>query len=197
MSLINPAVTVQLQDSLGNPINIAGVFVSIVLNTPLPGVILYGTLTQATNASGLATFSGLQLDKAGSYTLAATVSGLPPVLSSSFNVTPGLPAKLSFVQHPPLTTTSMSFINPPVTVQVQDAGGNPVNVSAATQMSLTNNLTGAILNGGILQQTTPSGLAIFPDLFIDKAGSYTLTATSGGLLPAVSTSFNIIAGSAA
>jgi hypothetical protein len=83
---ISPSVTVQLVDSGGNAVSTSGVSVTLaVLNDPGLGT-LGGTLTEPTNASGAATFTGLSIDQPGvGYTLAASSSGLTGDTSDAFN----------------------------------------------------------------------------------------------------------------
>jgi hypothetical protein len=82
---ISPAVTIQLQDAGGNPVSSAGIPITIALTTPA-GAVLSGTLTQLTNASGVATFNDLKIDKLGSYTLSASNPSLPSVTSNPFTI---------------------------------------------------------------------------------------------------------------
>ena len=57
------------------------------------GATLSGTVTHAAT-SGVATFSGLSLDKANTgYTLTAQASSLTAATSSSFDITPGAKSK--------------------------------------------------------------------------------------------------------
>jgi hypothetical protein len=83
---INPSVTVQLVDSGGNAVSTSGVSVTLAVGDD-PGLgTLGGTLTELTNASGIATFTGLSIDQPGvGYTLAASSSGLTAATSDAFN----------------------------------------------------------------------------------------------------------------
>src|SRR5262249_57366037 len=57
-AIISPPVTVQVQDTSGNPVG--GTFtVTIALGANPGGGVLGGTLTRTTNAAGLATFDDL------------------------------------------------------------------------------------------------------------------------------------------
>jgi len=85
-------------------------------------------------------------------------------------------------------------ITPPVAVVVTDSSGNPVpSYSGSVTIALGANAMGATLSGGNTA-TAASGVAAFPGLSVDKAGSgYTLTATSIGLSGATSTPFDVSA----
>ena len=68
--------------------------VTVTLLTNPGGATLGGTLS-VTFQRGVATFSGLTLDKTGTrYTLLVSSSGLPPTTTSAFNVTPATASQL-------------------------------------------------------------------------------------------------------
>ncbi|MHA7210472.1 hypothetical protein [Arthrobacter sp. MDT1-65] len=73
---------------------------------------------------------------------------------------------------------------------IQDAGGNPTTSTAPVTLSLTN-AAGAILTCAPNPKPAVSGTAAFAGCRIDRPGTYTLTATSGTLTTAVSTTITI------
>src|SRR5262249_16775023 len=77
-------VTVSLKDTYGNPIS-AWITMSIFG----PAETLHGTLTETTDASGIATFSDLSIRTAGTYQLEAMANGGPSARSNSFPITAG------------------------------------------------------------------------------------------------------------
>ena len=84
---ISPAVTVRLEDVNGNLVTTASDSVSLVINNNPGGGNLNGTTTVSA-VNGVATFSDLSIDAAGTgYTLDASVIGLTNVTSNSFNIT--------------------------------------------------------------------------------------------------------------
>jgi len=85
---MTPAVTVQVQSPDGSPFSAAGVNITLSLVNPA-GAALSGSVTQATNASGLAAFSNLTIDKAGTYTLSSSAAGLTSATSNFFTVSSG------------------------------------------------------------------------------------------------------------
>jgi outer membrane protein assembly factor BamB len=105
----------------------------------------------------------------------------------------GPPAKLAFVQSPTNTATG-AHITPAVKVAVEDANGNIETSDNATTVSLAigTNPAGGTLSGGSAV-TVASGIATFPGLSIDTAGTgYTLTASSTpSYTAATSAAFNI------
>jgi hypothetical protein len=191
---ISPALQVAIVDpSTGNPIafdNSDTVTVAIA-NNPGGGT-LSGTRTVIVS-NGIATFSDLSIDKAGSgYTLAFSSTGLATVTSSSFAINPAAADHLLFFQQPTDTPAGQTISQ--VVVQVVDQFGNVVtNYSGTVTLSLNDNpMTGATLSG-TLTVTVVNGMATFSDLSINLAGAgYTLHATIGGSLPDLdSDPFNI------
>ena len=80
-----------------------------------------------TAVNGVATFSNLSINNAGTgYTLTASDGALTGVTSTAFNLA-GAPAQLAFGQ-PPHQFAAGASISPAVTVLVQDASGNTVTV---------------------------------------------------------------------
>jgi len=191
---ISPAVTVKVLDANGNPVLTATNAVTIAIGKNPNGGILSGTLT-VNAVNGIATFAGLSINAAGTgYTLTVTAPNLTGAVSAAFNITPGPAAKLLFGT-PPITAMAGMAITPPVTVQVQDAYGNVVNATTtAVTLAIGANPSSGTLSG-ILTVNAVNGVATFPALSINKAGTgYTLTATATGVTGATSTAFNLIPG---
>ena len=85
-ALISPAVTVTLVDAYGNLLaNDNSAPVTIALGADPGGALLSGTTTVTVNG-GVATFSGLSISAAGSFTLTANFGKLTAV-SSNFTIT--------------------------------------------------------------------------------------------------------------
>src|SRR4029079_7082665 len=105
--------------------------VTLAIGTNPASGTLSGTKTVAA-VNGVATFSDLSIDKAGTgYTLTAASTGLTGDTSSSFNITPGAANKLAFSAQPP-STTAASAIPPDVKVEIRDANTNVVTASSAS-----------------------------------------------------------------
>ena len=102
---ISPAVTVLVQDANGNTVAGDNSNVTLAITTNPGGGMLSGTTTVAA-VNGVATFSNLSINKAGTgYVLTATDGALTSVASNSFNITFGSPAKLAFAQQPSTTAS--------------------------------------------------------------------------------------------
>jgi hypothetical protein len=142
----------------------------------------------ATDA-GQHTFSAT-LKTAGSQSLTAadtSTTGLAGGYMDS-TVTPAGASQLAFAQQPSSTTAGQA-ISPPVTVDLEDAYGNMVSSNSST-VSVTLS-SGAFAGGSSTSSAASGGVATFSALTIDKAGSYTLTATDGSMTSAVSGWFTV------
>ena len=189
---ISPAVTVRVLDQFGNLLtsdDIDKVTLSVASG---PGGFASGSTTTVTVSSGVATFSNLVLDTAGSYTLGE--SGTGPITgpnSASFTVVPAAANHLAFGVQPSATTAGVA-ISPAVTVQVLDQFGNLVtgDTSNVTVAIGTNPSAGTL--SGTKTVAASGGVATFSTLSIDKEGiGYTLTAADSRLGGAASGGFNI------
>jgi hypothetical protein len=187
---ISPSVQVEAVDEFGDPLS--GVMITMTLGTNPGGGTLSGTLTQTTNAQGIATFSDLQIDQPGlGYTLVATSAspGSTSVTSAAFDQA-GVATQLAFVQQP-TSGDGGAVISPPVTVQVEDANGAPVSGLFSIVLTIGNNPGGGTLGGTTTQTTNAFGQATFDDLTISAVGTgYTLVATSGVLFSDTSEAFD-------
>ncbi len=195
---ITPAIQVEVQDAGGNRVTTASNSIALAIgNNAGPSAVLTGT-TPVTATGGVATFSGMSIDSAGTgYTLVATAGGLTQATSASFNITVGAATKLGFLQQP-TSTGGGSAITPPITVEVRDAGGNRIT-SASTLIDIaigTNPSSGTL--SGDASNTAVNGVATFSGMSINNTGTgYTLQASATGLTLANSSSFNITVGGAA
>ena len=156
------------------------------------GSTLGGSLT--VNAiNGVATFTGLTLNKSSSsstYTLTAASNGLTPLTTPTFAVAAAAAAQVVFTTPPPSSITAgTSATNNPFTLSasIEDAFGNVVSSTATVTLSLLNNPVGTTATlGGTLTKAATAGVASFTGLFLNKAASgYTIQAAGTGLTNAV------------
>ena len=104
-------------------------------------------------------------------------------------VVTGPVAELIFIQQPSNASVN-GTISPAVTVEEKDQLGNVLTSDNTGQITLTlTSSNGATLSGGGTV-TVSDGVATFSNLSVNTAGTYTLTATEGGL-SATSSSFTI------
>jgi hypothetical protein len=192
-----PVVTVE--DVGGNTVVTDSSTVTLAIGTNPAGGTLSCTTNPLTAVSGVATFAGCKIDKAGNgYTLTATDGALTSATSTSFNVTVGAAAKVTFTTQPGNGTGGSALSTQPV-VTVQDAGGNTVTTdTSAVTLAIGTNPSGGTLTCTTNPVTAVSGVATFAGCKIDKAGNgYTLTANDGALTSATSAAFNVTVGAAA
>jgi acetyl esterase/lipase len=130
--------------------------------------------------------------RAGDVSGSISVEGLAPVAVSATSMA-GEPARLAFGATPRAAVAGLVF-DPPVVVMVQDEFGNLVS-SASPEIRLEIN-KGAL--AGSASGRAVDGMATFPDLHIDQAGSgYVLTAMADGLASSESANFPVATGTAA
>ncbi len=170
--------TVTVEDQFGNYISHKDI--SVTLNT---GSFADGsTTTVKTNASGVAAFSNLRVNAAGSYTLTFSLVGhAAQATSGSFTVNPAEAAKLVMVTQPSATASAgVAFAQQPA-VRLQDNFGNNVSLSGRTITASVATGDGT-LAGTLTATSSASGLATFTDLRIDGAtGERTLRFSSPDL----------------
>ncbi len=183
-------ITDTLQDSFGNTVTDASGTVTMSISGG-------GTLSPSASApltAGVATFSNLSILTSGSYTLTATYGSLTAT-SAAVNVTGQTATHLHFTQQP-TNVTSLASMSPALTVQVLDANNALVTSSNASVTLKLHSSGGATLTGGTT--TAVNGVATFPSVTVNLAGTYTLDASSsGGLTGETSGSFQVTPGAPA
>jgi hypothetical protein len=183
----SPVVQVYVEDASNNLVATDTRAISLSLNTTT-GQMTGGTLTNAQN--GIATFTGLSVTTAGTFTITArdtSAGGLNAITSASFTVSAGAAAALRFEQQPTNTPQGETF---GALVSVRDSLGNLVNVDGASITLSVASPFGTPL-GGTTTRLVSGGTASFFGLFINQPGDYTLKAVSG-TLSVTSASFAII-----
>ena len=104
-----PAVKVALRDALGTTVAGATKSVSLALGPNLANGVLSGTTT-VDAVNGVATFTGLSVDVAATYTLAASAAGTSFATSSAFDVM-DTPARIDSVKIASLELKSTGATN--------------------------------------------------------------------------------------
>jgi hypothetical protein len=168
----------QLRDVAGNPAPQAGV---VVTATVVSGTVTINNATATTNASGLATFSGLALAATtGSYTLRFGAPGVTSVNAlAATALTVGPAAALALTVQPATTANVGVALTTQPSVQLRDAGGNAV---AQAGVLVTVTASGATLANNTAT-TTGSGVATFSGLALSGPAnaSYLLTFSASGV----------------
>jgi len=190
-ALITPAVQVTALDATGNVAAFGG-SITVAAGSN-PGAATLGGTTTVTAINGVATFSTLSLNQAGTgYTLTAAATGLTGATSAAFDVTQ--PVHLVFTVQP-TTTVAAKPITPAVQVSAEDPLGNVSTTFAGTVMvALGSNPSGGVLQG-TLTVAAVSGVATFSTLNISQADTgYTLVASATGVTSGTSAKFSILPG---
>jgi hypothetical protein len=182
---------VAVEDIVGHTISTDASMVTLTLSH---GTFANGTTSVSAPAvNGVATFSNLVINVAGSYVLRATDTNPnldPGYAPFTINAAPA--SKVAFVQQPS-NATSGAAITPAVTVAVEDANGNIINGDTST-VTLTLS-SGTFAGGGnTATASAVNGVATFGSLVINNAGTYTLAASDSSLTGATSSTFTISTG---
>jgi hypothetical protein len=196
-AVITPPVTVEIRDAADHLVDTATHAVALAIQDNPGGGTLSGTTIQHA-VGGVAAFDDLSINSDGDgYTLRAVSGALLEDVSDPFAVFVGTPHHLAFVQQPSdVTADDITFITPPVTVEVRDEFDNLVDSDFGTQVTLAidSNPGGGTLHG-TNPQTVSGGVATFDDLTIDRIGTgYTLAATAPGLAGDISMTFRVTPG---
>jgi len=118
-------ISVQLLDSAGNPIRTAGVPVSLA-PISAPASVVRGSLSSTTDTGGLATFTDLSGQTAGTYRLAAQSGSLGVATSNAFQITAGPPAAIRTIAGTPQSAAVLTAFVAPLEVTVTDTSGNSI-----------------------------------------------------------------------
>ncbi|MEI7902659.1 MAG: autotransporter-associated beta strand repeat-containing protein, partial [bacterium] len=174
-----PAVTAL--DAYGNTAtgSVDAITLAVASGTPASGGpgTLGGTKTVAA-VNGVATFSGLSLDKVGAgYKLTATGDGLTGTNSTAFTVTPGAATALSVTGFPNPQPKGQSSS---VTVTATDAYGNTATDYTGT-VTLTSSDGAASLPGSHIFEGADAGVYRFINVTLNSIGTYAITAGDGNL----------------
>src|SRR6185437_3200430 len=173
-AVITPAVAVSIEDSGGVAVAGNASTVTLSIASGPSGAALGGTLSVMA-VNGVATFSNLSLNKAGSYTLKAVDGTLSSATSTNFTISVAQ-TKVAFTT-PPSGAVAGATISPAVRVSVENAAGNVVTTDNSTvTLSIATGPAGATL-GGTLSAMAVNGVATFANLSLNEAGAFTLKAT--------------------
>lgn len=163
---IAPDVRVEARNAIGGVDPNYEEQVTLAIATGPPGGQLLGTTTVAASG-GVATFSSLRIEVAGTYTLRATSGTLTAAMSDPFQITPAAPSgATSEITADPTSIPADGTSTSTITVQLRDEFGNALtgggdNVQLATTLGSLGTVTFAG-NGrytATLTSSTTSGTA--------------------------------------
>ncbi|HEV8067331.1 MAG TPA: putative Ig domain-containing protein [Planctomycetaceae bacterium] len=186
---LSPSLTVAVEDAFGDVVTDDSSTVTIAVSAG-PTRLSADSITSAVAVDGIATFSSLLLDAAGTYRLGVADGSLTGATSATITIGAGAASKL-FVSDAPVFATAGQALNPGVTVGVQDAFGNAVTSDTSTiTLSVTSGPAG-FASGSTTSTVAVNGVATFSNLILGAAGPYTLIATAGSLASSTSTSITV------
>lgn len=179
-------ITVQLKDQFGNDLTTGGD--NVTLSTTVGGL---GAPTD--NGDGTYTATLTSSTTVGTATVSGTVNGAAITDTATVNFTTLPATRLEFDQ-PPTSEAAGAPIAPPITVRAENALGNlDTNFNGPVTLAIASGPGDGVLSGTTTRAAS-GGVATFNDLSIQRAGSYTLRATSGALTPDTSGPFQITPG---
>ncbi len=156
----------------------AGVTGSVVFSVDLNASIPVGT-TSITDSFSIS-------DAAADMANGARLTPVPPPAE----------VKLVFSTEPPANGSANIALSPAVAVAAEDQFNNTFTLDSTSSVTLTLNGGGTFVGGGAtVTAQLSNGVATFNNLLISSGGTYTLTATDGGLTSSNSSSFTIAASS--
>ncbi len=185
------SMSVTVENASGNTVSSFNGPLMIALVTVPHDASLGGTvIVNATN--GVATFSNLIIDSAGSgYTLAVAGGGMVPVIATPVTVVPAAACRLVNIYQPSGSIVAgAGFV---LAAAVEDIYGNlETSYNAGVTLTLANNPAGGVLSGP-LTVAANQGVATFTGLAIQKTGAgYTIQYSAGSLTPALTSPLNVV-----
>jgi len=181
-------VTVAVENQNGQVVTTDNSTVSLTIGGG-PGGFATNSTVSAKAINGIATFTNLVLDAAGSYQLSANDAGLAGSTSHSFTINPAAASKVAFVQVP--ATGKVGVALPSTAVAVEDQFGNVVTSNKSIVTISVANGNSSFTAASTTNVAAISGIAIFNNLVLGTSGVYTFNATDGSLTHAVSSSITL------
>jgi parallel beta-helix repeat protein/predicted outer membrane repeat protein len=172
--VLSPSIIVDVDNGSGSVVTTDDSKVTLSISTGPNGAGLSGTVS-VNAVNGVATFTSVILDIAGTYKLAANDGSLTGATSGTFTISPAAASQLAFVTISG-TNNVGAAISPAVIVEVEDQFGNVIlgntdNITVSIATGPTNTL------GGTLTEPASNGAATFANLTVNTFGTYSLQAT--------------------
>ena len=139
--------------------------------------------------NGVAKFSNLILNTAGSYIVAASSGSLTVGKSTPITVSAAAAAKLAIArrQAPGRAGQTLSAVQ----VAVEDQYGNIVTSNTSTMSVTVSSGPAGFASGSTTTVAAVNGVATFSKLILGTKGSYTLKVSDGSLTSATTQSFTV------
>ena len=147
----SPTITAEIQDAYNNVVNSSA---NLVLSINTGTGSLNGTTTVAAVA-GVATFSNININEAGNFTLDVDSTGLATDTSPTFTISPAAAAAVE------VSGPGVDFVaggSTSLQIQIKDAFGNTVSSDSTTHVTFSPTLSGAVT--GVTVGTNVSGTGL-------------------------------------
>ena len=189
-------VGVTIEDTYGNTITTGTTGSTDTLAVALNGASFAAGTTSHAATNGTYSFTGLQINTAGTFTITASDTTDTLVTSTntnSFTVSPAAENKLAITTQPASSITAGGTVT--VGVTIEDTYGNTITTGATGSTdTLAVALNGASFAAGTTSHAATNGTYSFTGLQINTAGSFTITAsdtTHGAVTSANTNSFTV------
>jgi hypothetical protein len=148
------------------------------------------TVANATASAdfGTVTFSGLTFTKVGTYILQVAGTGLTAALSKKFVVTADASSEHVVVVQKPTTTLVGRNFTANTIIKIEDQFGNVLEDNSAVTLYVT---SGPGLLLGTTTVNASNGVAVYNNLSISQAGTYTIAAVDPSLVVSTPTTFTL------
>ena len=192
-----PEVQVAIEDQYGNVEtgDNSSILAIAIDSGPAGAAFAAGSTTTATVNAGIATFTSLTFDTAGSYTLQSSDASpaFTTSASNSFVVNPNVATHLVLLTQPSATATAgVTFATQPMLAE-EDFYGNILTGDSTSTVTVARGSMGtATLQGASLTATLVDGIATFSGLSYDKAETIDLSFTDSATGVPAAASNNIV-----
>lgn len=191
-SVISPAVTVKLKDQYENDVPSSGISISLEISSGTD--TLHGTKTAVTDVNGVATFSGLFIQLAGTKIISANSGSLPPAASLPFTISPAAANKIVVE-----TTSDGTGVIVPAQTIISGSSITAYSISRDIYNNFISNISGSWSLDNVTGTVIGTDLVPFDS---DRAATFTghgagsaaIKATSSGLTPNPSGIITVVAG---
>jgi streptogramin lyase len=188
-------LAVSAEDAYGNPTPSLSGQVTVA-TTGISGSGTLGGTTTVSPSGGIALFSGLVLDLAGTYGLQVSSAGLGSAAVGTITVAPAAASQIIVMTQPPGSLTAGAGFG--FQVEAEDPYGNlATGFDGLLTAALSVNDSNATLAGPVTAVAS-QGVASFAGLAVERAGSgYTVQVTGNGLAGATTSAFDVTPAAAA
>ncbi len=172
------SVGITIEDQFNNVVTTGNTGSTDTIHVALSSGSFAAGTTSVAAVNGVATFSGLQINTAGSFTITASDTsrgGVATATTNSVTVNPSGESKLAVTTQPAATITAGGTVS--VGVTVEDQFGNPITSGTGSTDTIHVALSSGNFAAGTTSVAAVNGVANFSGLQINTVGSYIITAS--------------------